>query len=84
MLRDSNELNDFQACMQRIQLMNTSSCERIEFWNKEFHQCFEILRKKDDNNVWKIWTSFEGIEDMPDILANNAIKELERDFSVNF
>ena len=39
----------------------------------------EILRKKDGNNVWQIWTSFEDIEDMPDILANNAIKELEED-----
>ena len=54
----------------------------MNFENKEVHQCFEILRKKDGNNVWQIWTSFEDIEDMPDILANNAIKELEEDLSV--
>ena len=54
----------------------------LNFENKEVHQCFEILRKKAGNNVWKIWTSFEYIEDMPDILANNAIKELEEDLSV--
>ena len=40
------------------------------------------MRKKDGNNVWQIWISFEDIEDMPHILANNAIKELEEDSSV--
>ena len=54
----------------------------MNFENKEVHQCFEILRKKAANNVWKICTSFEYIEDMPDILANIAIKELEEDLSV--
>ena len=54
----------------------------LNFENKEVHQCFEILRKKDGNNVWQIWTSFEDIEDMLDILANNSIKELEEDLSV--
>ena len=54
----------------------------MNFENKEVHQCFEILRKKDGNNVWQIWTSFEDIEYMPDILANNAIKELEEDLTV--
>ena len=47
-----------------------------------FTNASKFLRKKDGNNVWQIWTSFEDIEDMPDILANNAIKELEEDSSV--
>ena len=54
----------------------------MNFENNEVHQCFEILVKKDGNNVWQIWTSFEDIEDMPNILANNAIKELKEDSSV--
>ena len=54
----------------------------LNFENKEVHQCFEILRKKDGNNVCQIWTYFEDIEDMLDTLANNAIKELEKDLSV--
>ena len=54
----------------------------MDFENKKVNQCFEILRKKDGNNVWQIWTSFEDIEYMTDILSNNAIKELEEDLSV--
>ena len=48
---DSDELNDFQACIERMQVMNTSYHEGLNFENKEVHRCFEILRKKDGNNV---------------------------------
>ena len=54
----------------------------LNFAKKEVHQCFETLRTKDGNNVWQTWTYFEDIVDMLDILANNAIKEFEKDFSV--
>ena len=34
-VEDSNELNDSQACIQRMQVMDTSSHERIQFGEQE-------------------------------------------------
>ena len=62
--------------------MQATQISSHEGWNaedKDVHQSLAILKKKDGSNVWQRWTCLEDVRDMPTILANHAIKELEED-----
>ena len=47
--------------------------------DKDVHQSLASLRKEDGSDVWQRWTCLEDVGDMPDILENDAIKELEEE-----
>ena len=50
--------------------------------NREVYQSLAIVRKEDGIDVWQRWTCLEDVGDMLDILANEAIEELEEDLLV--
>ena len=62
-----------------MQAMDISSHKGLNAMNKDVHQSLEILRKEDGSGAWQRWTCLEDAGDMPDILANDAIKKLEED-----
>ena len=65
-----------------MQAVDISSHEGLSSQDQEVHQSLEILRKEDNNDVWQICISFEGVMNMPSILENRTIEEFEEDFPV--
>ena len=51
-IEDGNALDDFQACINSMQAMDTSSIEGLNPEDKDVHRSLEILRKEDCNDVW--------------------------------
>ena len=44
-IEDSNALDDFQACIENMQVMDISSHEGLSAKDKDVHQSLAILRK---------------------------------------